>query len=74
MGAPMERLNGVILRRDLPAELALDAARVRFPCCRKARPPRYTRRQRGGGSIVNVASVNGAIPGFRQGIYSIGRR
>ncbi len=25
----------------------------------------------GGGSIVNVASVNGVIPGFHQGIYSI---
>lgn len=25
----------------------------------------------GGGSIVNVASVNGVVPGFRQGIYSI---
>ncbi|CAN0627608.1 Short-chain dehydrogenase [Burkholderia multivorans] len=27
--------------------------------------------QGGGGSIVNVASVNGVIPGFHQGIYSI---
>src|SRR5579859_4659779 len=25
----------------------------------------------GGGSIVNVASVNGVVPGFQQGIYSI---
>ena len=27
--------------------------------------------QNGGGSIVNVASVNGVVPGFQQGIYSI---
>jgi NAD(P)-dependent dehydrogenase (short-subunit alcohol dehydrogenase family) len=27
--------------------------------------------QSGGGSIVNVASVNGVVPGFQQGIYSI---
>jgi NAD(P)-dependent dehydrogenase (short-subunit alcohol dehydrogenase family) len=27
--------------------------------------------KRGGGSIVNVASVNGVVPGFQQGIYSI---
>jgi NAD(P)-dependent dehydrogenase (short-subunit alcohol dehydrogenase family) len=67
----MERLNGISLRRDLPAEPALDAVRVRRQCCRKARPPRYTRRPYGGGSIVNVASVNGAIPGFHQGIYPI---
>ncbi|CAN0627614.1 Aminoglycoside phosphotransferase [Burkholderia multivorans] len=35
LGVPfyvMERLNGIILRRDLPAELALDAARVRRLC------------------------------------------
>ncbi len=25
----------------------------------------------GGGSIINVASVNGVVPGFQQGIYSI---
>jgi NAD(P)-dependent dehydrogenase (short-subunit alcohol dehydrogenase family) len=25
----------------------------------------------GGGAIVNVASVNGVVPGFQQGIYSI---
>ena len=25
----------------------------------------------GGGSIVNVASVNGVVPGFQQGVYSI---
>ncbi|WP_426687641.1 SDR family oxidoreductase [Rhodanobacter ginsengiterrae] len=27
--------------------------------------------KRGGGSIINVASVNGVVPGFQQGIYSI---
>jgi NAD(P)-dependent dehydrogenase (short-subunit alcohol dehydrogenase family) len=27
--------------------------------------------QNGGGSIINVASVNGVIPGMSQGIYSI---
>ena len=27
--------------------------------------------QHGGGSIINVASVNGVVPGFQQGIYSI---
>lgn len=27
--------------------------------------------QHGGGAIVNVASVNGVVPGFQQGIYSI---
>ena len=27
--------------------------------------------KRGGGSIVNVASVNGVVPGLQQGIYSI---
>ncbi|MEO8777564.1 MAG: SDR family oxidoreductase [Rhodanobacter sp.] len=27
--------------------------------------------EHGGGSIVNVASVNGVVPGFEQGIYSI---
>ncbi|OOG60702.1 short-chain dehydrogenase [Rhodanobacter sp. B05] len=27
--------------------------------------------RKGGGSIVNVASVNGVVPGFQQGIYSI---
>lgn len=27
--------------------------------------------EHGGGSIVNVASVNGVVPGFQQGIYSI---
>ena len=28
-------------------------------------------RQHGGGAIVNVASINGVVPGFNQGIYSI---
>ena len=27
--------------------------------------------QHGGGSIINIASVNGVVPGFQQGIYSI---
>ncbi|HUP92645.1 MAG TPA: glucose 1-dehydrogenase [Solimonas sp.] len=27
--------------------------------------------KQGGGSIVNIASINGRIPGFHQGIYSI---
>jgi len=27
--------------------------------------------KRGGGSIINVASVNGVVPGLQQGIYSI---
>ena len=35
-----------------------------------ASPGRCTARS-GGGSIVNVASVNAVIPGERQGIYSI---
>lgn len=28
-------------------------------------------RRAGGGSIINVASINGVTPGFKQGIYSI---
>src|SRR5690554_3011634 len=40
-----------------------------FMCARKAQ----LMKKSGGGSIVNVASVNGVIPGHFQGIYSISK-
>ena len=38
-----------------------------FMCARGAK----VMAQQGGGSIINIASVNGVIPGMAQGIYSI---
>ncbi len=62
---------GSILDTDLAAFQKTVDVNIRGYFFMSARAGKIMARQSQGGSIVNVASVNGVIPGAMQGIYSI---